>query len=146
MRLAKGFLAWPLWFDGFFEDWKWSNGFFSMTTLVISRDFFNSFDHIYEFWFYLKVALVDWIFVEARPRKWMPQLMTSGKLWGPRSKNKKYRSIKHWNYDQDTSLLQPNARIYFAIFLQISICNKFVTKYKNKTYEQCHLVTVAFIW
>ena len=48
--------------------------------------------------------------------------MTSGKLWGPRSKNRKYRSIKHWNYDQDTSLLQPNARIYFAIFLQISIC------------------------
>ena len=47
---------------------------------------------------------------------------------------------------QETSLLQPNARIYTSclqtIFLLFSICNKFVTKYKNKTYEQWHLFTV----
>ena len=87
---------------------------------------------------FLKVALVDWIFVEARPPKWMLQLMTNGKLWGPRSKKQKIQSDKALE-------LWPRYFTITTYLTQFSICNKFVTKYKNKTYEQCHLVTVAFI-
>ena len=119
VRPAKGFLAWPLWFDGFSWGLK-AKGFLAAWTLiwrvfwglkvkqrvfrhdqVISRDFFFIILWIIfmNFVSFFKVALVDWIFVEARPQKWMPQLMTSGKLWGPRSKNRKYRSIKHWKLE-----------------------------------------------